>query len=125
MLEDVAACMSKSFDRARFVPFVTLHEFEGLLFSDCTRFAEGIGRAELAGQFQEIRDAFETPEEIDDSPETAPSKRVEALVPRYQKPFLGALAALAIGLDGIRAECPHFRDWLERLERIPGLRPMP
>jgi hypothetical protein len=29
------------------------------------------------------------------------------------------LAALAIGLDAIRAECPHFRQWLEYLETWP------
>jgi hypothetical protein len=29
------------------------------------------------------------------------------------------LAAIAIGIPAIRAECPHFRDWLSRLEAIP------
>ena len=29
---------------ARFVPFVVLHEFEGLLFSDCAAFSRAIGR---------------------------------------------------------------------------------
>jgi hypothetical protein len=28
----------------------------------------------------------------------------------------GALAILEIGLDRMRAECPHFNDWLTRLE---------
>ena len=118
ILADVVAHMPKDFDRLRFVPFVTMHEFEGLLFSDCSQFAKEIGRPQLAGRFQEIRDGFQTPEEIDDSPETAPSKRVGALVPGYQKPLMGVLAASAIGLDMMRAECPHFRGWLERLEKI-------
>ena len=74
----------------------------------------------LAAQFQAIRDAFATPEEINDSPVTHPSKRVEALVPGYEKPLLGALAVLEIGLEAIRAECPHFREWLERLEAWPS-----
>ncbi|MGC9946546.1 MAG: DUF4276 family protein [Bryobacteraceae bacterium] len=55
---------------------------------------------------------------IDDSPVTAPSKRVEALVPGYQKPLLGALAILEIGLARIRAERPHFNDWLTRIEAL-------
>ena len=67
-------------------------------------------------EFQKIRDEFETPEEINDSPETAPSKRVEDLVPGYEKPLLGTLAVLEIGLPQIRVECPHFSSWLERLE---------
>ena len=103
----------------RFIPFVVMHEFEGLLFSDCGRFAQAIGRPDLGGRLQTIRDGFSTPEEINDSPIAAPSKRVTALVPDYDKAVMGVLAALAIGLDAIRAECTHFRQWLEYLETWP------
>jgi hypothetical protein len=96
-----------------------MHEFEGLLFSDCPRFAESIGCPELAGQFQAIRNDFSSPEEINDSPLTAPSKRVESLVEGYEKPLLGVLAVLGIGLDVIRKECPHFNQWLTCLEQVP------
>ncbi|MBF0324688.1 MAG: DUF4276 family protein [Alphaproteobacteria bacterium] len=104
----------------RLLPFVIMHEFEALLFSDCQTFARGIGHAGLAPKFQAIRDQFDTPEAINDSPETAPSKRVEQLVPGYEKPLLGTIAAIDIGLGAIRAACPHFRQWLERLEAWPG-----
>ena len=72
--------MGPGFDRSRFVPYVMMHEFEALLFSDCDAFARGIFRPELGTDFQRIRDAFDSPEEIDDSPITAPSKRIELLV---------------------------------------------
>lgn len=100
----------------RFVPFVVLHEFEALLFSDCAAFANGINRLELMEPFQQIRNGFATPEAINDSPMTAPSKRVEALIPGYDKPLLGVLAALEIGLPKMRHECPHFSGWVQRLE---------
>src|SRR5208283_5708720 len=116
LLKDMKVAMGKHFDPGRFVPFVVMHEFEGLLFSDCAAFSRGIARPDLAPAFQEIRDRFRTPEEIDDSPDTAPSKRVEALVRGYEKPLLGNLAILEIGLARIRAECPHFDAWLKRLE---------
>jgi hypothetical protein len=106
------------FNLRRFVHFVVMHEFEGLLFSDCAAFSRGISRPELAGDFRSIREQFQTPEEIDDSPDTAPSKRVQALVPGYEKPLLGVLAVLEIGLARIREECPHFRAWLNRLETL-------
>ena len=112
--------LSRDIDRHRFLPFVVIHEFEGLLFSDCQIFAESIGRRVLAASLQAVRDGFETPEHIDDSPETAPSKRVERLVPEYQKPLFGSVAASAIGLRKIRVECPHFAAWLTRLETIAG-----
>lgn len=116
MLADVCDAYDGDFDPSRFVPYVIMHEFEGLLFSDCARFAEGLNEPGLASAFQKIRDAFDTPEEINDSPHTAPSKRVLALLPGYQKPLLGTLAALHVGLAAIREECPNFSAWLTSLE---------
>ncbi|RJQ41143.1 MAG: DUF4276 family protein [Dehalococcoidia bacterium] len=114
--EDILRQLGSDFDSRRFIPYVMIHEFEALLFSDCTRFAQGIGLPDLAPAFQAIRNQFATPEEINDSPVTAPSKRVEALVPGYSKPFQGCLAILEIGLDTIKNECPHFKQWLKILE---------
>jgi hypothetical protein len=116
--DDLAHEMGTDFDITRFLPFVVVHEFEGLLFSDCAAFARGICRPDLEPSFSQIRKGFATPEDIDDSPVTAPSKRVEALVPGYNKPLFGALAILEIGLDPIRDECPHFDGWLHQLESI-------
>ena len=113
---DICKEMGPSFNSSRFIPFVIMHEFEGLLFSDCNKFGQGIGQPDLAPKFQAIREQFQTPEEINDSAITAPSKRIEKLVPGYEKPLLGTLAVLEIGLDKIRNECPHFRNWLEKLE---------
>lgn len=117
---DVASEMGADFNSKRFVPFVVMHEFEGLLFSDCAAFGRAIGRSDLENHFRKVRDGFSTPEEINDSPVTAPSKRVEALVPGYQKPLLGVLAVLEIGLPRIRKECSHFDGWLKQLESLVG-----
>lgn len=117
---DIAAAMGVGFDPGRFVPYVVMHEFEGLLFSDCEAFARGVGNSHLKESFQAIRDQFVTPEEINDSPQTAPSKRVEALIPGYQKPLYGNLAALEIGLTKMRLACPSFDDWLMELEALAG-----
>jgi len=122
LLADVCREMGRNFDSSRFIPFVMMHEFEGLLFSDCSLFAKGIEKPDLAPKFQAIRNQFSNPEEINDSPITAPSKRVQDLVPGYEKPLLGTLAVLTIGLDKIRTECPHFESWIERLETWPASR---
>jgi len=113
---DICNELGDRFDPDRFIPFVVIHEFEGLLFSDCALFSQGIGRPDLVDAFQAVRDEFASPEEINDSPFTAPSKRVEGLVQGYQKPLLGTLAVLEVGLANIRRECPHFNEWLSRLE---------
>ena len=50
----------------RLLPYIQMHEFEGLLFSDPAALAEGIHRPDLEGSLREIREGFETPEEIND-----------------------------------------------------------
>ena len=117
MLEEVTDTMGPRFNPTRFVPFILLHEFEGLLFSDCAAFTSGINQPTLEPEFRGIREQFATPEDINDSSKTAPSKRILELMPGYQKPLLGVLAALEIGLPKIRRECPHFNDWLARLQQ--------
>lgn len=76
-------------------------------FLDCACAIGAIQRIALPGYFQ-VR-AW-------DMLDKAPSKRIAALVPGYEKPLLGVLAALQIGLSAMRAECPHCRIWLELLE---------
>ncbi|WP_211193645.1 DUF4276 family protein [Pyxidicoccus fallax] len=101
------------------MPYLQVHEFEALLFSDVatTGYVLGATPSELQ-QLQKIRGAFETPEHINDSPETAPSKRLLQLFPRYDKTFFGPAAVSRIGLEAVRRECPHFASWLTTLERL-------
>ena len=102
----------------RFLPYIQVHEYEALLFSDPDGFAEGIGQQELSSQFHAIREECGNPEEIDDDPNTAPSNRITACHPRYSKVIDGTLAAQQVGLAAMRAECPHFREWLEKLAAL-------
>lgn len=122
----IQAALSEDFEgrygavmAARFVPFVAMYEFEGLLFSDPTLMAKGMGESAMAADFQGIRDAFETPEHINDSPTTAPSKRIKALVPGYNKVLHGNVAALDVTLARMREECPVFSQWLTKIENLP------
>jgi hypothetical protein len=103
-------------NEGRFLPFVMLHEFEALLFADPSALVQVTlaPGAELA--LRKIRDTFSSPEDIDDGPETAPSKRIEKLIPTYRKAVHGPQAARRVGLSGLRACCPHFGDWLSSLE---------
>ena len=116
--------LSKTLDEGpmrRFIPYVQMHEFEGLLFSEPNRMAKGMGREDLAQRFADIRREFVTPEHIDDSPKTAPSKRIQKLFPRYRKVQMGERAARAVTLDTIRRECRLFDAWLRKLESLPTL----
>ena len=120
LLEDICEGMGDNFNRNRFIPYVMMHEFESMLFSDCRLFGKGINRPDLIPRLEAFRNQFLTPEEINDSPETAPSKRIKSLIPEYQKPLQGLSAISKIGLETIRTECPHFREWLCKLEGLPN-----
>ena len=118
LASDINSRMDPDFNPRRFVPFVVMHEFEGLLFSNCRALPVLIGDTELEPKLTAIRNMFPTPEDINDSPQTAPSKRLEALVPNYEKPLYGVETFREIGLQTVRAECPHFHQWLVQLEEL-------
>ena len=74
---------------------------------------------EAKRQLQSIVDAFPEPEQINDGPTTAPSRRLEAVFGgTYRKTEHGPLIAEDIGLDVIRAKCRGFNEWVSRLEGL-------
>lgn len=120
---DIAIALPDYRDHRRFIPFVVMHEFEGLLFSDPEGLARGVGQTELLPDFAAVAAKFANPEEINDSPLTAPSKRIQDIfdqhqVGHYEKPLFGTLAVLTIGLATIRNKCPHFARWLGTIEKL-------
>ena len=119
--EDICSLIPHLRPDIRLIPYLSVHEYEALLFSDPLMFAQSLRNSSLARRFQEIRDGFATPEHINDNPETAPSKRVLALYPAYRKVIDGTLAANAIGIETMRRECTHFCKWLKRLESLTEL----
>ncbi len=103
----------------RFIPYIQLHEFEAILFSEPLGFACFYEHADKqAAALQSIADQYASPELIDDGPSTSPSKRIIAQFPGYSKPAAGPKIADLIGLDTIRSKCPHFHAWLSRLENL-------
>ena len=98
----------------RFIPYIQLHEFEALLFSSDVAF-EKLFSSKEADELSKIVKDYSNPEEINSSPEGAPSKRIMAIVPTYNKVLHGELIADAIGIEIILERCPRFRAWVERL----------
>ena len=105
----------------RFVPYLQVHEFESLLFSDVEVIDRELTVEEQPScldQLKSIRDSFETPEHIDDGFETCPSRRLTKLFPRYQKVTDGIRVIEQIPVATLRTECNHFSAWLSRLEAL-------
>lgn len=118
----VGSLIRQSWDESRVFAYVQKHEFEALLFSNPDCFATVIDDipANAPEALRAIRGRFATPEDINDSPMTAPSKRIAQLIPRYDKPVHGPDLAMETGLDIIRQECVRFNEWLTRLESLGG-----
>jgi hypothetical protein len=121
ILSDIAGELGDGFNVAHLIPYVQMHEFEALLFSEPRLLAKGLDLAD-DGAIQVIRSQFQTPEEIDDSPQHAPSKRILGLHPRYDKRIDGVLISQSIGLGAMRSQCPHFEEWIGKLEALAGRR---
>lgn len=102
----------------RFIPYVQMYEFEALLFSDPVKMAVAMDQLDLSQAFTDIAEKFESPEYINNSPQTAPSKRITHLVLGYEKPLLGTLVALEIGLATMREKCELFNAWLTSIEAL-------
>lgn len=109
--------LSADIAQPHFVPFIMLHEFEALLFVEPQRFADWTDAASIVQTITQISQSYDSPELINDSPQTTPSKRILGLMPSYDKVVQGTCIAADIGLDRLRASCPHFDGWLRLLEQ--------
>ncbi len=113
--------LARSIDNPRFIPYIQKHEFEALLFSDVAITDQVLsitGSHSKLEQLTAIRSAFSSPEDINNNPTTAPSKRLIKLYPGYDKEAFGTLISERIGIAKIRKECLHFNQWLTRLESL-------
>lgn len=108
----------------RFIPYIQLHEFEALLFCgiehiakiypDCEKYCEQLER-----DLKQVGN----PELINNSPETAPSKRIIKAIEgdnkkhyNYNKPTTGKEVTKNVGIDELRSKCKHFNEWIKKLE---------
>jgi len=107
----------------RFFPHIQPYEFEALLFSDTSGFAEAEPAWEaFVGKLLSIRESSISPEYINDGNNSHPSARLRDLLrPRYKKVIHGTKVSAEIGIRCMRSECQHFDGWLKRIENLPEL----
>jgi hypothetical protein len=100
----------------RFIPYVSMHEFEALLFSDSNILAKAlqVQQKEIDAILAQCRE----PEAINDSRLTAPSKRLKSLFPSFKKTVTGISIAQKIDIDPMRKACPLFNSWVHQLESL-------
>jgi hypothetical protein len=112
--------LSDDINQSNFIPYLQLHEYEALLFSDLDKFAYANVDQWVINDWKAQLAHFESPEEVNNSKLTAPSKRLIKTWSTYKhaKPHFGVLIALEIGLPKMREKCPRFNQWLIQLEAL-------
>jgi hypothetical protein len=103
----------------RFIPYLQCHEFEALVLADPERIGTlyDVPKAEIESLCRDCG-AFATPEEVNLGPHSHPKYRIEQKVQGYDENVAGPLLAEDIGLATLRVRCPHFGEWLTRLEQL-------
>lgn len=112
--------IGNGFDPEKVTAYIQQYEFESLLFSDPQSFKKAIPGVthQICNDISRIRNCFNTPEDINDTQETAPSNRLKRLIQNYHKVSHGIGVAKHTGLNKIRQECPGFNKWLCKLESL-------
>ena len=104
----------------KFLPNIIMHEYEALLLSDvaCFSVCKDFTARNIKQLTKEVS-SFATPEHVNNSEQTAPSKRILRLCPNYQKNIDGTRIAQEIGIQKMMQECKHFAEWIEQMvERV-------
>lgn len=114
------SAMSEDLEDRRFIPYVQRHEFEALVLSGLEHLREQLVDADARAGLDALRAELGNtpPEDVNDGPETAPSKRLLARVPGYGKKAHGPLVTAKIGIDGLKHRCPRFGAWVRSLEAL-------
>lgn len=117
-VEYVETKMKEDICESNFLPNLMMHEYEALLFSDVQAFSFcGLSEKQLA-ELKAIQQSYSTPEHINNSPNTAPSKRILRVYTDYDKVLDGYNIAKLIGLEKIRKQCRHFDRWVHQMESL-------
>ena len=114
---------SEAVNEARFIPYIQLHEFEALVFCGINYLPKSYpGCEKRCEQLTKDLQKVGNPELIDNGPTTAPSKRIIKAIEgdgkklyKYNKPTTAKAVTKEVGIDALRAKCPHFNEWVEKL----------
>jgi len=114
-VDKMQAAIDADINNPKFFSYIQLHEFEAILFSDIKGFEYIIDDANVIKGLEEIIQEYPNPEDINNNPETAPSKRILKLYPQYDKVADGNLAVDEIGMNKILEKNPRFKAWVDKI----------
>lgn len=106
---------AEGYDKNFFFPYIELHEFEAMLFSDIAKLKETYFEYDLT-VLEECVKEQSNPELINDGVETAPSKRIINCIDSFDKANVGVNVLEKIGIENLVEKCHHFSEWIKCIE---------
>lgn len=116
IVEDLETEKGKSFPYL--LPYIQLHEFEALVFSSLEAIKSLYSNVDANfNELKQIMALYPNREDINDSPQTAPSKRLKnnQLIRGYNKVNDGIMIIEEAGIETVLSKCPRFKTWVETL----------
>ncbi len=96
-----------------------MHEFEALLFSSDDGFEFQYDKLGILRELKAVSNRYPNPEDINDSPVTAPSKRIISILDKhkekYEKVIDGEAISVMVGIEAMMEKCTRFKAWVETL----------
>ena len=110
--------LSNEINNSKFFPYIQQYEFEALLFSDLQAFniVDVVSESDVKKLGDILINFNGIPENINNSKDTAPSKRIKNIITRYDKVRDGVAIAEKIGLEQILQQCLLFAAWIKKIE---------
>ena len=101
-----------------FIPYIQRHEFETLLFSN-PEVGFDLEYDRIKEDVVKLCSGFDSIEDINCTPEGAPSKRIGRIYESHRKKYSKVSDAVDIieltGIESVLEKCPRFKNWVEKL----------
>ena len=115
--------MRELFKNTKFIPYIQQYEFETLLFSKPLYYGNYFDNPQATLDIEKIISSCGgNIEDINNSKETAPSKRMMKFFDDYDedfdKVFHGYSIIEEIGLQKVLEQSPRFSKWIEKIESL-------
>ena len=101
------------------IPYIQMHETEALWFSDINAIIQvKNANKKQKEDLSKIIEKYKNPEDINDSYETAPSKRLENIFCDYSKVIDGKEISNKISINIFIEKCPRFSKWVNEISNL-------